>query len=110
MPLTFTQYLLTEVDLNVSFDPATDTPADVAKKAKMTQRMGATSPDRVIRQRQQDIQKQKKAITADDEAEGQDPLDPLRLQIKTMEERLTRMKMQLAKKEEAMARKNQQGG
>lgn len=101
------EYLLQEVELNVSFDPEKETPADVVQKAKMAQRMGSANPERAIRQRQQDIQQQKKAITADDAAEGKDPLDPLRVQIKNMEERLARMKMQLARKEQAA---EQQGG
>ena len=91
---------LTEVDLNVSFNPAVDKPQDIINKAKKAARLGSASPQRLQRARQEEIKNRKKEIAARED----DPLEPLRLQIKTLEQKVARMKQNLISKEQNLAR------
>lgn len=95
---------LTEVDLNISYNPAKETPQQLIAKAKKASKT-ANNPVSYQRQREQEIRNKTKEIAS----QTTDPLEPIRLQIKSLEQRLARMKMALAQKEQALARqqKNQ---
>ena len=94
---SFKEYLV-EIEQNISFDPEKETPEELAKRVKQAHRVSAASPDRAIRQRQQNI----KDKSAELKANPDDPLAQERLAIKKMEERIAKMKMLLARKEKMM--------
>ena len=100
MANTFKEYL-SEVEQTISFDPENETPEEVAKRAKLASRKAAASPERAIRMRQQDIKDKSATIKQDTD----DQFANERLAIKKMEERIARMKMMLARKEDMAARK-----
>ena len=100
MANTFKEYL-SEVEQTISFDPENETPEEVAKRAKLASRKAASSPERAIRMRQQNIKDKSAAIKQDED----DQFANERLAIKKMEERIARMKMMLARKEDMAARK-----
>lgn len=95
MSFTFIDYLV-EVEQTLSFDPEKETPDELVKRAKQAMRVGAASPERALRAQQQEIKNQ----TADLKANKDDPFARERLQIKQMEDRIARMKMLLARKEQ----------
>lgn len=99
MTFSFIDYLV-EVEQTISFDPEAETPAEIIKKAQLAQRQAAASPERALRARQQAI-KDKTKVIKDNPA---DPFERERLQIKNMEERIAKMKMALARKEEMAKR------
>ncbi len=91
---TFVEFLI-ELEQNISFDPANDTTASLVAKAKQAFKMASSSPERALRARQQSISDKQKAIKTD----TNDPLANERLTIKKSEDRVARMKMNLARKE-----------
>jgi hypothetical protein len=92
---TFKDFL-TELEQNISFDPEEESPEEFAKRAKLAHRQAGHSPSRAIKLRQQNI----KDKTAQLKANPNDPLAKDRLAVKKMEERLVRMKIMLARKED----------
>lgn len=90
---------LTEVDLNISYNPAKETPSQLIAKAKQAAKM-ANNPVRYQRTRQDEIKDKTKEIAS----QTNDPLESFRLQIKSLEQRLARMKLALVQKEKALAR------
>ncbi len=95
--ISFIEYLV-ELEQSISFDPTKDTASDVTSMAKQALKIAASSPERALRARSQMIGDKKKTIQADKE----DPLSKEKLQIKKMEERIARMKMNVARKEKSI--------
>ncbi len=95
--LSFIEYLV-ELEQSISFDPTKDTASDVTAMAKQALKIASSSPERALRARSQSIGDKKKIIQSDKE----DPLAKEKLQIKKMEERIARMKMNVARKEKSI--------
>jgi len=91
--------LLSELDLNVGIDPNDMSVQDAVKKVKGVYKTAAASPSRAMKMRQQALSQQKKEIQQSEN----DPLQGERLAIQTLEDRLAKMKMSLAKKEQQIA-------
>jgi hypothetical protein len=102
--MRFIEFLLTEVEMNLSFNPDKESTQDIVAKAKQASRMGAANPQRAIRQRQLNIKDKLHSIAASD-----DPLEPQRIAIAKLEEKIAKMKMALARKEEAMKKSQTTG-
>jgi len=100
---SFIEHLM-ELEQNISFDPETDTPADLVAKAKQSYKIAAGSPERAIRARQQAIGDREKELRGDKE----DPLARERLQITKLEQQIARLKMNLARKESMASKKGAQ--
>jgi len=94
---SFKEYLV-EIEQNISFDPEAETPEELAKRVRQAHRVAGNSPGRTLRDRQKAI----KAKSADLKVNKDDPLAQDRLAIKNMEERIVKMKMLLARKEQQM--------
>lgn len=90
---------LQEVELNVGIDPQKMSAADAINMVKQKYKMGAANPARAIKQKQQDIASQEKELKANPD----DPLANDKLAIKALEQKLARMKIVLARKEEQLA-------
>ena len=92
---SFLDYLA-EIEQNISFDPEKETPEEFAKRAKVAHRIAGNQPDRALRIRRQNI----KDKSAELKGNPNDPLANERLAIKKMEERIAKMKISLARKED----------
>ncbi len=92
--VSFIEYLI-ELEQTISFDPVNDAPADVVAKVKQAQKIASASPERALRKRQQAIGD----AAGELKSKRDDPLANDKLQVKKMEERITRLKMSIARKE-----------
>lgn len=100
--MRFTNFLLKEVEMNLSFDPEKESPQEIMQKARNAARVGGQNPQRLIKQRKQNIKTKMRNI-----AQADDPLENDRMAIKKLEQRLVQMKQVLARKEEQMRRQGE---